>query len=59
MAPNGNRLAEIERAFLENGNTLLSPVKERLGEEFEYDDLRLARVLLNQRERLKRGESYD
>ena len=54
LAPGGSKLAEIEKAFLENGNTLLSPVKERLGEGFEYDDLRLARVLLNQRGRVKK-----
>ena len=56
MAPREDRLEEIQKAFLENGSTLLSPVKERLGEGFEFDDLRLARVLLNQRARLKKNE---
>ena len=53
MAPTGDRLMEIEKAFGENGDVLLSLVKERLGDSFEYDELRLARILLNQQVRSK------
>ncbi|HEY8324373.1 MAG TPA: DNA helicase RecQ [Ktedonobacterales bacterium] len=41
------RLRRILAAFDQFGVTPLSPVKEALGEEVSYDDLRLARAALN------------
>ena len=55
MAPSGSRLVEIETAFRENGNTLLGPVKERLGDSIDYEELRLARVYLNQQKGLSKS----
>ena len=55
LAPNGSRMVEIEKAFQECGNTLLSPVKELLGDEFDYEELRLARVYLNQQKGLSKS----
>ncbi|MFC1623661.1 helix-turn-helix domain-containing protein [Patescibacteria group bacterium] len=40
------RLEKIKKAFEESGDTKLTPVKEILGEDFEYDELRLARLFL-------------
>ena len=48
LAPTGDRLRKIETAFEENDNGLLGPVKERLGDAFDYEELRLARLYLNQ-----------
>ena len=48
LLPEAARLKEIEEAFGEGGSTLLGPVKERLGEGFEYDELRLVRIYLRQ-----------
>ncbi len=55
LAPNGDRLKEIEEAFQKSGNGLLGPVKERLGDEFDYEELRLARLFISQRERISRA----
>ncbi|MFH1565064.1 MAG: helix-turn-helix domain-containing protein [bacterium] len=41
-----NRFARIKNAFEESGDRLLSPVKEILGDDFSYDELRLARLFL-------------
>ncbi len=40
------RLEKIKRAFKKSGDTKLTPVKEILGDEFSYDELRLARLFL-------------
>ncbi len=49
LAPTGKRLKQIEEAFEEIGDAILSPVKERLGDGFGYEELRLARLYINQR----------
>ena len=41
-----HRLAKIKSAFEKTGNSKLSPVKEILGEDFSYEEIRLARVLM-------------
>ena len=41
------RLRQIFAAFAQMGDTPLSPIKEALGEEVSYDDLRLARTVLH------------
>ncbi len=52
MAPTGSRLVEIKKAFQEFGNTQLAPVKDRLGDGIDYEELRLARMYLNQQKGL-------
>jgi ATP-dependent DNA helicase RecQ len=37
---------QIEAAFEKSGGTSLTPVRERLGEEFSYEELRIARLLI-------------
>lgn len=41
-----DRLHQIKEAFRSSGGSTLTPVKEALGEGFSYDELRLARLLL-------------
>ncbi|HLD70245.1 MAG TPA: DNA helicase RecQ, partial [Candidatus Omnitrophota bacterium] len=41
-----HRLAKIKSAFEKTGSAKLSPVKEILGEDFSYEEIRLARVLM-------------
>ncbi|MBI5755968.1 MAG: helix-turn-helix domain-containing protein [Nitrospirae bacterium] len=36
----------IKQAFKELGTHLLTPVKERLGEEYSYEELRLIRATM-------------
>ena len=48
LAPAPNVLRKIRDAFYASGDTLLRPVRESLGEEFTYDELRLARMYLQQ-----------
>ena len=48
LAPAPDALRKIRDAFHASGNTLLRPVRESLGEEFTYDELRLARMYLQQ-----------
>jgi ATP-dependent exoDNAse (exonuclease V) alpha subunit len=40
------RLNEIKKAFKKSGDTKLSPVKEILGDDFDFDEIRLARLFL-------------
>lgn len=42
-------IAEIHDAFSEFGTDKLSPVFEKLGGQYSYDELRIARMLLNER----------
>ena len=44
------RFARIERAFTQAGTTMLTPIRAKLGEEFTYDEIRLARFILQARE---------
>jgi ATP-dependent DNA helicase RecQ len=46
LKPAGERFEIIKSAFAQSQNTALSPVKEILGENFSYDELRLARIFL-------------
>ena len=46
IKPPAKRFAKIERAFEESGDLSLSPVRAILGEDYSYDELRLARLFL-------------
>lgn len=46
LRPESSRLTKITAAFKKTGGTSLSPVREILGEEYSYDELRLARMFL-------------
>ena len=52
FAPEPERLAVIEEAFRESGSALLGPVKEQLGDDYDYEELKLARIHLRQQGRL-------
>ena len=52
VAPKPERLSIIEEAFRESGSAMLGPVKERLGDGFDYDELKLARIHLRQEGKL-------
>jgi len=49
LLPPPKRVAKIRSAFLQAESALLAPVRELLGEEFSYQELRLARLGLQQR----------
>ncbi len=44
--PDEKRMAPMRAAFLAIGDTKLAPVRARLGDEYGYEELRLARMLL-------------
>ncbi|MFW5719553.1 MAG: DNA helicase RecQ [Candidatus Dojkabacteria bacterium] len=44
--PNVNDLEIIREAFITTGSEFLKPVKELLGDKFSYDELRIARLFL-------------
>lgn len=46
LRPGRVRLAVISAAFKQSGGWALTPVRELLGEEYSYDELRLARLFL-------------
>ena len=46
LAP--DRFEEIRRAFEETDSTLFSPVKELLGDEYSYDEIRMVWIALRQ-----------
>ena len=48
MLPAPERLAEIEQAFRTCGSDFLKPVRELLGPDFSYEEIRLARLQLRQ-----------
>ncbi len=48
LKPAPERFAKIAEAFQKTGNSALSPVREILGEEYSFDEIRLARIFLNQ-----------
>ena len=52
VTPEPERLGVIEEAFRESGSAMLGPVKERLGDEFDYEELKLARLHLRQEGKL-------
>ena len=49
--PPPDRVRHIEEAFANLGHELLRPVRDELGEEFSYEELRLVRVGILVRER--------
>ena len=46
LAPMPERLEQIRRAFKESGGWILAPVRSILGEDFFYEELRLARIFI-------------
>ena len=46
LRPPAKKMEKIAQAFQKSGGTALSPVREILGEEFSYDELRVARLFL-------------
>jgi len=46
LKPEPERFEKIKNAFQESGDLFLGPVKEILGDDFSYDELRLARMFL-------------
>ena len=53
LMPSAEKLSQIEEAFDAVGGAFLKPVREFLGAEFTYDQLRLARIHLRQQGRLR------
>ena len=49
LMPLPDRMAKIEAAFRQTGDTRLNPVRELLGDEYSHDELALARIGLLQR----------
>ncbi|MFH1620467.1 MAG: RecQ family ATP-dependent DNA helicase [Patescibacteria group bacterium] len=41
-----NRLARIKEAFQKTGNDMLTPVRNLLGKEYSYDEIRVTRLLI-------------
>ena len=52
LRPDEERFARIERGFRESGGWFLTPVKEILGDDYEYEELKLVRIQLLQTEAL-------
>ena len=48
LMPEPQRYARIERAFLEIDGDLLRPVKDLLGDDYSYEELRLVRMRMRQ-----------
>ncbi len=46
LKPSAERFAKIERAFEQSGERKLSPVKDILGDDFSYHEIRVARLFL-------------
>jgi ATP-dependent DNA helicase RecQ len=46
LRPPAKKMDKIKAAFQKSGGMALSPVREILGEEFSYDELRVARLFL-------------
>jgi ATP-dependent DNA helicase RecQ len=46
LRPPAKKMEKIKSAFQNSGGTALSPVREILGEEFSYDELRVARLFI-------------
>ncbi len=54
LLPPANRLAKIRAAFESSGSEKLTPIKELLGQEYSYEDIRLVRLYLKQNPALLR-----
>ena len=48
LMPPTERFENIRKAFEQSGGTLLSPVKEILGDDYSYDEIRLVWMYLSQ-----------
>ena len=48
LMPPQERVDAIRAAFVESGGTFLSPVKEILGDDYSYDEIRLVWLYLDQ-----------
>ena len=46
LKPTDERFEKIKQAFATANTQMLTPVKNLLGEEYSYDELRLARLFL-------------
>jgi ATP-dependent DNA helicase RecQ len=51
LMPPQERFDAIRAAFVESGGTFLSPVKEILGDDYSYDEIRLVWLFLDQKDR--------
>ncbi len=50
LMPSEERIENITAAFAQTGSNFLSPVKEILGDGYSYDEIRLVKLYLQQRE---------
>ena len=48
LMPEPQRYERISRAFLESGGELLKPVRDALGDDYSYEELRLVRLRMRQ-----------
>ena len=55
LLPTSERLDQIEIAFRNCGSVFLHPVWEHLGQNYDYEELRLARIHLRQEGRLEQA----
>ncbi len=46
LRPPVEKFETIKAAFQKSGGTALSPVREMLGEQFSYEELRIARLFM-------------
>ncbi|MDD5643053.1 MAG: helix-turn-helix domain-containing protein [Syntrophales bacterium] len=46
LRPSSERLEIIKAAFQKSGGMALAPVKEMLGEDFSFEELRIARLFI-------------
>jgi ATP-dependent DNA helicase RecQ len=46
LRPSPERFAKIRTAFQESGSTALSAIREMLGEQFSYEELKIARLFI-------------
>jgi ATP-dependent DNA helicase RecQ len=47
LSPSFDRLEKIRAAFAKSGSMTLTPVREILGENYSFDEIRLGRLFLN------------
>jgi superfamily II DNA/RNA helicase len=53
LFPDRERLTRIKDAFKAINSWLLTPARRKLGEEYSYEELRLARLVLREKDKLK------
>lgn len=46
LRPSVEKFETIKAAFQKSGGTALSPVREMLGQDFSYEELRVARLFI-------------